>query len=46
MKKVEYSQLVKRKLLKLKMELIGEHGEQKAKEILIGTHAGVYRLLG
>ncbi len=34
MKKVEYSLLVKRKLLKLKMELAGQYGEQKAKEIL------------
>ena len=34
MKKVEYSQLVKRKLLKLKTELTGEYGEEKAKEIL------------
>ena len=34
MKKVEYSQLVKRKLLKLKKELTGEYGEEKAKEIL------------
>ncbi len=34
MKKVEYSRLVKRKLLKLKTELIGEYGEQNAKEIL------------
>ena len=34
MKKVEYSQLVKRKLLKLKMELTREYGEEKAKEIL------------
>ena len=34
MKKVEYSRLVKRKLLKLKTELTGEFGEEKAKEIL------------
>ena len=34
MKSVEYSQLVKRKLLKLKKELIGEYGEEKTKEIL------------
>ena len=34
MKKVVYSQLVKRKLLKLKTELVAEYGEQKAKEIL------------
>lgn len=34
MKKVVYSQLVKRKLLKLKKELVAEYGEQKAKEIL------------
>lgn len=34
MKSVEYSQLVKRKLLKLKRELIGEYGEEKTKEIL------------
>ena len=34
MKKVVYSQLVKNKLLKLKTELAGEYGEQKAKEIL------------
>ena len=34
MKKVEYSQLVKRKLLKLKTKLTSEYGEQKAKEIL------------
>ena len=32
MKSVEYSQLVKRKLLKLKKELIGEYGEEKTKE--------------
>ena len=29
MKSVEYSQLVKRKLLKLKKELAGEYGEEK-----------------
>ena len=34
MKSVEYSQLVKRKLLKLKKELAGEYGEEKTKEIL------------
>ena len=34
MKKVEYSQLVKMKLLKLKKELTGEYGEKKTKEIL------------
>ena len=34
MKSVEYSHLVKRKLLKLKNELIGEYGEEKTKEIL------------
>ena len=34
MKKVEYSQLVKRKLLKIKKEILLEYGEQKAKEIL------------
>ena len=34
MKKVEYSHLVKRKLLKLKTELTGEYSEEKAKEIL------------
>ncbi len=34
MKRIEYSQLVKRKLLKLKSELTGEYGEEKAKEIL------------
>ncbi|MBP8968596.1 MAG: hypothetical protein KBG42_04850 [Lachnospiraceae bacterium] len=34
MKKVEYSQLVKRKLLELKKELTGEYGEEKTKEIL------------
>ena len=34
MKKVEYSQIVKRKLLKLKSELSENYGEQKAKEIL------------
>ncbi len=34
MKKVEYSQLVKRKLLILRTELIEKYGEQKAKEIL------------
>lgn len=34
MKKVEYSQLVKRKLLKLKAELTVEYGERKAKAIL------------
>ena len=32
MKKVEYSQLVKRKLLKLKSDLTGTYGEQKANE--------------
>ena len=35
MKKVEYSQLVKRKLLKLKSDLTGAYGEQKANEILV-----------
>ena len=34
MKKVEYSHIAKRKLLKLKTELTNEYGEQKAKEIL------------
>lgn len=34
MKKVVYSQLVKRKLQALKTTLAEEHGEQKAKEIL------------
>jgi len=34
MKKVEYSQLVKRKLLKIKKEILLDYGEQKAKEIL------------
>ena len=40
MKKVEYSQLVKRKLLKLKTELTGEYGEEKAKEILTAINQG------
>ena len=35
MKSVEYSQLVKRKLLKLKKELAGEYGEEKTKESVI-----------
>ena len=34
MKRVVYSRLVKRKLLKLKAELVGEYGEEKTKEIL------------
>lgn len=34
MRKVEYSSLVRRKLLKLKMDLTGEYGEQKALDIL------------
>ena len=34
MRKVEYSGLVRRKLLKLKMGLTGEYGEQKALDIL------------
>ncbi len=35
MKKVEYSNLVKVKLLKLKKLLADEYGDNKAKEILI-----------
>ena len=34
MKRIEYSRLVQRKLLKLKTELTGKYGEQKSKEIL------------
>lgn len=34
MKRVEYSQLVKRKLLNLKMYIIEKYGEKKAKEIM------------
>ena len=34
MKSVEYPQLVKRKLLKLKKELTREYGEEKTKKIL------------
>ena len=44
MNKVEYSQLVKRKLLKLKKELIGEYGEEKTKEILTAMADHVDRL--
>ena len=34
MKSVEYSRLVKRKLLKLKKELTGEYGEEKRNRLL------------
>ena len=45
MRKVEYSQLVKRKLFRLKTKLTSEYGEQKSKEILT-TMADRLDLLG